>query len=308
MTSHDPLRIFTRVAELGSFTQAALGLGMTKTNASHAVRQLELRLGTRLLQRTTRRVQLTQDGQLFYERCKDVLDDLEELHGLFQHDGSQPLRGRVRLDMTTITARSLVIPRLPELLAEHPGLELEISATERRVDLVREGFDCVLRAGPLADNALVARPLGRMTMVNCASPDYLARQGTPRTLADLSRHRLVHYVPTLGGKSAGFECVENGEDRRIAMAGAITVNNAESYAAACMAGLGLIQAPLMGLREHLSSGRMVQVLPEHRARAMPLSLIYPHRRQLPRRVRVVMDWLAAVLAPQLETAPSPPTI
>jgi DNA-binding transcriptional LysR family regulator len=307
MTAHDPLRIFTRVAELGSFTQAALSLGMAKTNASHAVRQLEARLGTRLLQRTTRRVQLTQDGQLFYERCKDVLDDLEELHGLFQHDGTQPLRGRVRLDMTTITARSLVIPRLPELLAEHPGLELEISATERRVDLVREGFDCVLRAGPLADNALVARPLGRMTMVNCASPDYLARHGTPRALADLARHRLVHYVPTLGGKSAGFEYVEDGEDRRIAMAGAITVNNAESYAAACMAGLGLIQAPLMGLREHLSSGRMVQVLPEHRARAMPLSLVYPHRRQLPRRVRVVMDWLAAVLAPQLEAAsPSAP--
>jgi DNA-binding transcriptional LysR family regulator len=289
------MHIFIRVAELASFTQAATALGLPKASVSTAVQQLESVLGTRLLHRTTRKVQLTQDGQAFYERSKDLLADLDELQTMFQQQGAQSLRGRVRLDMGTGMARNAVIPRLPELLAAHPLLELEISSTERRVDLVREGFDCVLRAGAVNDPGLVARPVGQLRMVNCASPAYLQAHGIPRALADLASHQLVHYVSILGAKSAGFEYLEQGRDCQLTMRGAVTVNNAEAYTAACLAGLGIIQVPVVGVQDHLMQGRLMQVLPDWLAPPMPLYLVYANRRNLAQRVRVVMDWLAVVI-------------
>lgn len=296
------MQIFHRVAELASFTQAAESLGLPKATASTAVQQLEAQLGVRLLHRTTRRVQLSQDGQAFYERSKDVLADMEELQTMFQLQGATGLSGRVRLDMTTGMARDLVIPRLPELLARHPRLEVELSSTERRVDLVREGFDCVLRVGAVLDSSLVARPLGLLRMVSCASPAYLQSHGLPRTPADLAGHRLVHYVNTLGAKSSGFEYLQDGREHQLAMAGAVTVNNADAYQAACLAGLGLIQVPALVMGELLASGRLVEVMPDYPAPPMPLNLVYANRRHLSTRVRVVMDWLAEILGPHLQAA------
>ena len=296
------MQIFARVAELSSFTQAAQVLGLPKASASLAVQQLEAHLGTRLLHRTTRRVQLTQDGQAFYERCKDLLDDVDELQAMFQQPDGTALRGRVRIDMSTGIARQLVLPALPDLLARHPLLEVELSSTDRRVDLVREGFDCVIRVGPVAEPGLVARPLGLVRVASCASPGYLARKGTPQSLADLAQHDLVHYVSTLGTKSAGFETMgDDGSPQFHPMAGRVTVNSAEAYLGACAAGLGLIQAPLLGVRELIDRGLLVEVLPHRPAPPMPVTLIYPHRRHLPQRVRVVMDWLAAVVQAHLQS-------
>lgn len=292
------LQIFARVAELSSFTQAADSLGLPKASISQAVQQLEARLGTRLLHRTTRRVQMTQDGQAFYERCKDLLADMDELQSMFQQ-GGQALRGRLRVDMPSSTARQHVLPRLPEFLAAHPQLEIELSSTDRRVDLVREGFDCVLRVGTLEESGLVARPLGAMAQLNCASPGYLAAHGTPQTLQDLAAHKLVHYVSTLGTRSAGWEYEEGGELRRLPMAGAVTVNNSDAYSSACLAGLGLIQAPAIGVQGWIEQGRLVEVLPAWRAPAMPVSLLYANRRNLPRRVQAFMAWLGSVLGPKL---------
>ncbi|MDC6168339.1 LysR family transcriptional regulator [Paucibacter sp. XJ19-41] len=302
MSPIERMQIFHRVAELASFTQAAESLGLPKATASTAVQQLEAQLGVRLLHRTTRRVQLTQDGQAFYERSKDVLADVEELQTMFQLQGAKGLSGRVRLDMTTGMARDLVIPRLPELLNRHPGLEIEFSSTERRVDLVREGFDCVLRVGAVLDSSLVARPLGLLRMANCASPAYLHAHGVPQTPADLAGHRLVHYVNTLGAKSSGFEYLQDGQEHRIAMAGAVTVNNADAYQAACLAGLGLIQVPALVMTELLASGRLLAVMPDYPAPPMPLNMVYANRRHLSTRVRVVMDWLAEILGPHLQAA------
>lgn len=298
----DRMQIFARVAELASFTQAAQVLGIPKANASLAVQQLEAQLGTRLLHRTTRRVQLTQDGQVYYERCKDLLADVEELQTLFTHPEGADLQGRVRIDMSTGIARQLVLPRLPELLQRHALLQVELSSTDRRVDLVREGFDCVIRVGPVAEPGLVARPLGAVRVATCASPGYLAKKGTPRSLDDLAQHDLVHYVSTLGTRSAGFE-TDDGQGGSVfhAMAGRVTVNSAEAYLGACAAGLGLIQAPLLGVRELIDAGRLVEVLPDHPAPPMPVTLLYAHRRHLPQRVRVVMDWLAAVVQDHLHS-------
>lgn len=220
---------------------------------------------------------------------------------MFQQRGTQSLSGRVRIDMSTGIASQIILPRLPELLKVHPQLEVELGSTERRVDLVREGFDCVVRAGSVGDAGLIARPLGHLRLTNLASAGYIEQYGRPRKLADLARHRLVHFAGTLGSRSTGFEYMEGDKDKRVAMAGAVTVNNAEAYAAACLAGLGIIQAPVIAMRQHLSQGRLVEVLPKFQARPMPLNLLYANRRNLPVRVRVVMDWMAGVVADRLAT-------
>jgi DNA-binding transcriptional LysR family regulator len=289
---------FVRVAELASFTRAADSLGQPKASVSLLVQQLENQLGARLLHRTTRRVSLTQDGQACYERCKDLLADAEEIEAMFQLEASQ-LRGRLRVDMNQAVARDLVLPQLTEFLVAHPQLQLELSCTDHRVDLVREGFDCVVRVGGQADPGLIARPLGQMAQINCASPAYLQRFGTPQGLEDLARHRLVHYVPNLGTKADGWEYQRDGATLSLGMPGALTVNSTDAYSQACLAGLGLIQVPRVGVLPYLADGRLVEVLPEYRAAPMPVILLYPHRRNLSKRVQVFMDWLAALLKPYL---------
>ena len=305
MNPLDRMQIFARVAQLSSFTQAAQVLGIPKASASLAVQQLEAQLGTRLLHRTTRRVQLTQDGQAYFERCKDVLDDVDELQTMFHQPEGTALRGRVRIDMSTGIARHMVLPRLPELLQRHPQLEVEVSSTDRRVDLVREGFDCVIRVGPVAEPGLVARPLGQVRVATCASPAYLARLGTPHTLQDLATHELVHYVSTLGTRSAGFEVQEGDATTFFFFFFRVKVNSAEAYLGACLAGLGLIQVPLLGAQDLVEQGLLVPVLAQHPPPPMPVTLLYAHRRYLPQRVRVVMDWLAAVVQAKLGQAPAP---
>jgi len=299
MNRIEAMQIFARVAELASFTRAAESMGLPKASISTAVQQLETLLGTRLLHRTTRKVQMTQDGRAFYERSKDLLADMDELQAMFQQ-GPQSLRGRLRVDLPSGVARSFVIPRLPEFLRDHPLLELELSATDRRVDLVREGFDCVLRIGPLYDSSLIARPLGQLSIVNCASPSYLKTYGTPRTLDDLASHRLIHYVTTLGAKPEGWEYFDGSEYRSLAMPGVLTVNSVEAYEASCLAGLGLIQAPAVGVRDMVRQGLLVEVLPEFSAEPMPVSLLYAHRRNLSKRLQVFMAWIADVIAPYLD--------
>jgi DNA-binding transcriptional LysR family regulator len=299
MNPLDNLQAFVRVAELSSFTQAAQALGLPKASVSTAVQRLESQLGTRLLHRTTRRVQMTQDGQAFYERCRDLLADVEELQTMFLPSPAA-LRGRLRVDMPIGIARNIVLPRLPQFLRTHPQLEVELSSTDRRVDLVREGFDCVVRVGALSDSSLVARPLGRYALVNCVSPAYVAAFGIPRSLEELPRHRLVHYQPVLGPKSPGFEYVDaDGATRFVAMPGELTVNNSEAYLHACLAGLGIIQAPEPAMRPLIERLQLVEVLPRHRAAPMPVSLLYAHRRNLPKRVQVFMQWVESLLKPHL---------
>ncbi len=299
MDSLGTLRVFLRVAELGGFTRAADVLGLPKASVSTAVQQLEASVGTQLLHRTTRRVQLTADGATFYQRSRDLVDDMDELQGMFQQETTQ-LRGRLRVDMTGGLARGLVIPRLPEFLADHPQLEVEISSTDRRVDLVHEGFDCVIRGGAVHDTSLVARPLGLMRMVNCASPAYLAQRGTPASIEDLAQHDLVHYVGNLGQRPLGFEYRQGDGYRTVAMGGPVTVNNGDAYAAAAQAGLGIIQVPALGVRGLIDSGALVEILADFPSEPMPVTLVYAQRRHLPQRVRAFMDWVAQVLTPYLE--------
>ncbi|WP_063913094.1 LysR family transcriptional regulator [Pseudomonas sp. p21] len=299
MNKLELLRTFVRVSEVSSFTLAAESLGLPRSTVSEQVRVLERLLGTQLFNRTTRRVQATQDGALLYERSKDLLSGMDEIETLFRADDAE-LAGRLRVDLPTMMARRVIIPALPQFLQRFPRLEVELSCTDRQVDLLREGFDCVMRIGALHDLDVVARPVGQLSMRNCASPAYLARYGVPRTLQDLAEHHLVHYVRTLGARSAGFEYLQGGELHFQAMAGVVTVNNAEAYSAACLAGLGLIQVPAVGVAEHLQRGELVSVLESWQAPAMPVSLLYARQRHVPRRVQAFMQWLGEVLHSQVD--------
>ncbi|MET0774209.1 MAG: LysR family transcriptional regulator [Pseudomonas mandelii] len=294
MNKLELLRTFVRVSEMSSFTLAGESLGLPRSTVSEHVQALETLLGTRLLQRTTRRVQATQDGLVLYERSKDLLSHMDDIEGLFRQDPAS-LVGRIRIDMPNFLARQVVMPQLPEFMARHPHLELEISTTDRRVDLLREGFDCVLRVGWQPDQSVVARRVCDFAMVNCASPAYLQRYGIPETLEDLAQHRMVHYVGVLGSRSDGFLYEVEGKPRQLPMAGSVTVNSTDAYELACLGGFGLIQAPVKGMQSHLSSGDLVAVLPQFSAPSMEVSLLYARQRHLPLRVRAFMDWLANVI-------------
>lgn len=295
------LRVFLQVAELAHFSRAADELGLPKGRVSQVVRELEARLGTRLFQRTTRRVSLTSDGELLAERARGLLADAAEIEALFQQD--RQLTGRLRVDLPVRLAMGRVVPALPGFLAEHPGLQVEVSCTDRRVDLVEEGFDCVLRVGAVHDPMLVARPLGQVSLMNAASPAYLAARGTPLVPQDLlaQGHELVHYSQTWTDRRSRFEWVDaDGREHSLAVPARVSVNHTDAYEGAALAGMGIIQGPRVGLRAAVAEGRLVRVLAGFEPAPMPVNLVMSQRRHTPRRVRVFMDWLAAQLASYLD--------
>jgi DNA-binding transcriptional LysR family regulator len=303
MQNLESILIFIRVAEMGSFTHAADSLGIQKGRASTAVRRLEEDVGVRLLHRTTRSVQLTEDGRAFHARARDLLADVDDLQSMFAGD-RVALRGRLRVDLPTELARTTIVPALPEFMSAYPDLELEVSSTDRQVDLVQEGFDCVLRIGPIGDETLIARPVGQLRMVNAASPAYLARYGIPRSLKDLQLqgHRTIHYSRTLGAKPYGWEYPDGdgGNYATLALPGALHVNSVQTYEAAGLAGIGLMQAALSGIRRHFESGALIEILPDFRPEPLDVSLVVAHRNNLSRRVRAFMTWIEEVLTPYLE--------
>ncbi|NYE60491.1 DNA-binding transcriptional LysR family regulator [Duganella sp. 1224] len=292
--STEDLRIFLWVARLSSFTRAAEQLQLPRTSISNAIQRLEERLGARLLQRTTRRVQITREGEELLERCERLLDDLDDIGALFQH-GSQ-LQGRIRADMPLGLATGLVLPRLPEFLQRHPALQIDIFSTDRRVDLLAEGFDLVVRAGAVVDESLVSRPLLMLELLNVASPAYIAQHGLPATLDDLPRHWLVNYQPNPASQPASFEYVDaaSGTSVYLPMRHKVTVNNSVAYNAAAHAGLGIAQIPAARARADIAAGLLVQVLPQHPPLPMATRILFPHRRNIPQRVRAFADWIADI--------------
>ncbi len=296
----DELRIFARVVECESFTRAAETLRLPRSSVSTAVRGLEERMGARLLNRTTRRMALTEEGQSFYDRCLRLLGEYEEAETMFRR-GAQPLGGRLGVNVPSRLARRVLIPALPDFLARHPGMEVELGVTDQAVDLLREGADCAIRVGALTDSALFARRFGELALINCASPAYLARHGTPRAPGDLVRHLAVGYAAD-GGRIEPWEYVQDGAVRQVAMRRQVTVGCAEAYIACCRAGLGLIQIPAYDVADLLRTGELVEVLPELRAVPLPIALVHPQRRHLSRRLQAFLAWVipllqARVLAP-----------
>ena len=290
----DLFRTFTRVVECASFTRAADALGLPRSSVSAAVIDLEARVGARLLHRTTRKVAPTQDGAAFYERCLRLIADVEETEGLFRQTSVGP-SGKLRIDVPGRIGRLIIAPALPEFIARHPQLDIELRVTDRAINLVEESVDCALRVGPLGDSGLIARKIGDLRLINVSSPGYLARYGAPDTPDDLGAHLAVNYASPSTGRVEDWQWIEGSEIRTLPMRARVTVNSAEAYIACCLAGLGLIQIPAYDVRRHLDAGELVEVMSAHRAAPMPMALLYPHRQHLSRRLQAFADWLEQLL-------------
>lgn len=293
MDKLDSMQLFTRVVELRSFTQAAQALNLKRSTVTDAIKQLETRLNIRLLQRTTRHVSPTLDGEAYYQRCLRILADVEDAEMAFA--GAQP-KGLLRVDVHGSMARHFLLPGLPDFLAQYPDIEFYMSEGDRLVDLVREGIDCVIRAGELKDSDMVARPLGALPEITCASPDYLQRFGIPETPEDLAGHRMIGFRSSATGGLLPLVFQDQGKTREILLPTSLSVNGAESMKEAARRGMGIIQVPHYGLLEDLAQGNLVQILTNFPAGTLPVSLLYPRNRQLSPRVRVFIDWMVKEFA------------
>lgn len=290
----DLFRIFTRVVETESFTRAADLLKMPRSTISTAIQDLETRVGTRLLARTTRSVSVTPDGAAFYEHCLRLIADVEDVESLFRQDTVSP-QGIVRVNVPERIGRLVIAPALPEFLERYPGIEIELGMTDRAINLVEGGVDCVLRVGPLQNSGLIGRRIGTLPLINVASPDYLYRYGTPNHPDELGQHHVVRYASPTSGRVEDWEWVDNTIVQTTPVSGRITVNSAEASIACCLAGLGLIQIPAYDVKNHLATGELIQVMPHWNAEPMPMTLLYPHRKHLSRRLQVFMEWLTPIL-------------
>lgn len=287
-------RIFSRVVECSSFTRTSDMLGMPRSSVSAAVLELEERVGARLLHRTTRKVSPTQDGLAFYNRCQRIIAEVEDVENLFRQTIAQPT-GKLRIDVPGRIGRLIIAPALPAFLERYPQIDIDLGVTDRAVNLVEESVDCVVRVGPLRDSGLMARPIGKLAIINVASPAYLAHYGTPRTPDDLEQHWAVNYASPSSGRTEDWEWIDSGTLRTKAMRGRVTANSAEAYIACCLAGLGLIQIPAYDVRIHLEAGQLVEVMQDHCVEPMPLTLLYPHRQHLSRRLQVFSEWIETLL-------------
>ncbi|KMN00924.1 LysR family transcriptional regulator [Pseudomonas helleri] len=288
MDRFNAMLVFTRIVELGGFAKAADSLQMPRASVTVLIKQLEAHVGVQLLHRTTRQVSPTLDGAAYYQRCVRLLADLEESEGLFR--GSQP-KGTLRVEMPAAVGRLVVFPALPEFTDRYPQIDLEIGLNDRPVDLIREGVDCVIRGGLTVDDSLVARPLVQMDQMTCASPDYLRAHGVPQSLDDLNGHRMIEYFSSASGKRYGLEFQLGDDVRLINLPKQVSVNSAEGYLAACVAGYGLVQTPRYHVAQQVREGSLQEVLSDCLPPRLALTALYPPHRQLSPRVRVFVDWL-----------------
>jgi DNA-binding transcriptional LysR family regulator len=286
MDRFDSMRLFTRVVERRSFTGAAHDLGLPRSTATEVLKQLETRLGVRLLQRTTRQVTPTLDGEAYYRRCLAILSDIEEAESAFT--GAKP-SGPLKVDVHGTLARHFLIPGLARFLAEYPDIQLHLGEGDKLVDLIREGVDCVLRVGELRDSAMVGKRIALLEEGTFASSAYLEKFGTPRRPEELANHRMIGFVSSATGNVIPLELTVDGRLENFTPPLALSVASGESMVAAAEAGLGLIQVP----RYHVAArpGTLIEIFANYRPSSTPVSLLYPHNRQLSPRVRVFIDWV-----------------
>jgi len=283
------MRLFVRIVERGSFAQAARDLRLPRPSVTHAIQHLEADFGIRLLDRTTRSVRPTLDGALYYERCTQILADLDEVESVFRN---QEPRGPLRVDMQGTLARFFVLPALPRFIARYPDISLNLSEADRMVDLITEGVDCVLRAGEQSDSSLIGRRIALLEQATLASPAYLERFGMPASPDDLAGHLMVAYTASTTGQPYPLEFATGGATRDVPLPHQVIVRGAEIYTASGAAGLGLIQVPRYRVEAYIAAGQLVPVLEDFPPPPMEVSVLYPQNRHLSPRVRVFIDWLA----------------
>lgn len=285
------IRAFARVVEAGSFTRAADSLDMPNATLSKLVQELEAHLGVRLLQRTTRRVTVTPEGQHYYEKTGLILKELEDVDTSFNVARSKP-RGHLRIDVGGSTAREVLVPALPDFLARYPDIRIDLGVSDRAVDMVSDNVDCVIRGGALDNSSLIARHLGNAAMVTCATPAYLKQFGVPASPDELKNgHRLVSYVLSQNGRPMPFRFLKDGEKIEIKAEHRVGINESNAHLAAGLAGLGVIQTFAYSAAPALRDGTLVEILKPWRPAPYPFHVVYPQNRHVTHRLRVFIDWL-----------------
>jgi len=288
MDRFDAMRVFSRVVERRSFTLAADDLGLPRSTVTDAVKQLEARLDVRLLERTTRQVRPTLDGEAYHRRCLALIADLEEAESAFS--GTNP-KGLVRLEVQGTLARHFLVPNLPDFFARYPDIELSMSESERWIDMIHEGVDCVLHFGHSPDIDMIERPVAMLDRLTCAAPGYIERHGAPNDPAALEGHRMVGLRSLTTGRLRPMEFMIDGTLHEISLPATMSVNGTESFLAAALLGFGLVQMPRFHAEKPLAGGTLVQVLTNYPPPSVPVTLLYPRNRQLSARVRVFIGWM-----------------
>jgi len=283
------MAVFARVVEENGFTQAARRLGMSKSAVSKQVSQLEDRVGARLLQRTTRRVSLTDVGATFYERCARILAEAEEAELAVSRLQSAP-RGTLRISAPMSFGRSHLAPAVAEFLCHYPELRVDMQLSDRVVDLVDEGYDLAVRIARLTDSSLIARRLCPAPRVTCAAPAYLAARGTPLHPGELTSHNCLLYSYLSTGDTWHFPQPGRG-DIAVPVTGTFRANNGDVLLEGAMAGLGIVVAPAFMAEPALADGRLVEILADYRDLGAAVHAVYPHNRHLPVKVRAFIDFL-----------------
>ncbi|WP_105440387.1 LysR family transcriptional regulator [Neorhizobium sp. T25_13] len=289
------MRVFVRVVETGNFTRAAATLNMPKTTVTNLVQSLESHLRTTLLNRTTRKVMVTTDGALYYERAMQIISELDELDGSISNSQRQP-SGRLRVEMAGAFADLLVIPNLCDFHTRFPQIRLDIGVGDRLVDYIAENVDCALRAGTPTDQSLIARKVGEISMSAYAAPLYIHKFGAPERPQDLQEdHLAVGYLSAQSGRVRSMEFHRDDENVEITPRYVVSVNDARTYVNAAISGMGIVQSPRFMVREAVEKGELVEVLSDWRCGSLPLYIVYPQTRHLSNKVRVFVDWLAKLV-------------
>jgi DNA-binding transcriptional LysR family regulator len=297
------MRVFIRVVETGNFTRAADMLAMPKATVTNLIQGLEAHLRTKLLNRTTRRVMVTTDGALYYERAAQIISELEELDGSLSNSQSLPT-GRLRVEMAGAFADPIIVPALCDFYQRYPDIRIDLGVSDRPVDYLAENVDFALRAGTPADQSLIARRVSEVTMVTCAAPLYIEKFGVPQRPEELETdHYSVSYFRAQTNRTLPFEFRKDNETLEINPRYIVAVNDSRTYMTAALTGLGVVQAPLFMIREALAKGDLVRVLPEWTRDPLPLYVVYPPNRHLSNKVRVFVDWLVKLLAEAKLNAP-----
>jgi DNA-binding transcriptional LysR family regulator len=291
------LRAFVRIAETGAFAKASDSLAIPRPTVTKLVQELEAHLGVKLLQRTTRRVNVTAEGAAYYERAVRLIGDLEDMDSLVAHTRKLP-RGHLRVDIGSSLANLILLPALPRFRALYPDITLSIGVSDRPLDLIESGVDCVIRGGALADTSLVARRLAELDYVTCASPAYLATRGVPTHPVQLQTgHELFGYFSSLTGRSFPMLFARDGQSVEIATPAQTAVNESTAHLTGLLAGLGVGQTFGFMARPHFARGALTQLMEDWDRPHHPMHLLYPPNRHLQAKLRVFVDWVVEVFAP-----------
>lgn len=287
------MKTYVAVVDSGSFAAAATRLDVSRAMVSKQVQKLEEHLGTRLLNRTTRRLSLTETGRAFHERSVQILGDVNEAEQIAGQMTTLP-RGVLRVTIPLSYAQHRLGSIIGAYTQAYPQVQLDIALSDRKVDLVEEGFDVAIRIGALSQSDLIARKLGVARSIVCASPGYLAAHGTPQTPHDLSQHACLSY--SLSGGGADWRLESAGEHLTVPVAGPIRADNGDMIRLAAVAGAGIVFQPHFIVGEDLAAGRLVQVLPGWESAELGIHALYPSRKHLSAKVRTFVDFVVAALA------------